>query len=177
MLSWDAGVAYTIHIHISRWILQWTISKRQHQLGEWCKTRLGNYIVSDSSLKTWDYDCIIYRELDPYISIIHCGMGNHHHGHCGPTFVIWWFGDDDDDDDDDVNIMHHLGQRCMLTIVSALQIQNLSRLGLNSWSICRLVLNTNWNDFLDQKRQSTVDFWCRTHEIFSWERVLIFGQW
>ena len=31
-----------------------------------------------------------------------------------------------------VNIMHHLGQRCMLTIVSALQIQNLSRLGLNS---------------------------------------------
>ena len=71
MLSWDAGVAYTIHIHISRWILQWTISKRQHQLGEWCKTRLGNYIVSDSSLKTWDYDCIIYRELDPYISIIH----------------------------------------------------------------------------------------------------------
>jgi len=39
---------------------------------------------------------------------------------------------DDDDDDDDVNIMHHLGQRCMLTIVSALQIQNLSRLGLNS---------------------------------------------
>ena len=73
-----------------------------------------------------------------------------------------------------VNIMHHLGQRCMLTIVSALQIQNLSRLGLNSWSICRLVLNTNWNDFLDQKRQSTVDFWCRTHEIFSWERVLIF---
>ena len=40
--------------------------------------------------------------------------------------------DDADDDDDDVNIMHHLGQRCMLTIVSALQIQNLSRLGLNS---------------------------------------------
>ena len=36
-------------------------------------------------------------------------------------------GDDGDDDggdgDDDVNIMHHLGQRCMLAIVSALQIQ------------------------------------------------------
>ena len=31
--------------------------------------------------------------------------------------------DDDDDDDDDVNMMHHLGQRCMLSIVSALQIQ------------------------------------------------------
>ena len=32
-------------------------------------------------------------------------------------------GDDDDDDDDDVNVMHHLGQRCMSAIVSALQIQ------------------------------------------------------
>ena len=36
------------------------------------------------------------------------------------------YHDDDDDDDGDgdgVNVMHHLGQRCMSAIVSALQIQ------------------------------------------------------
>ena len=71
-------------------------------------------------------------------------------------------GFDDDDDDDDVNVMHHLGQRCMSAIVSALQIQTSAAQAYNHEAYVVWCLTPIENDSLDQRRQNTARFWCRT---------------